>query len=82
MSVNSTATRPGINQANRWSVTQVAMPPLSLAQLACPAPHAFPCALAIHGLFFLPLCLPPTRSPHAPFTVPLTLDVLPVSVLR
>ena len=34
VSGNSAATRPGINQAGRRSDAQVAMPPLSVAQLA------------------------------------------------
>ena len=37
VSGNGAATRPSIDQAGRWPAAQVATPPSSLAQLACPA---------------------------------------------
>ena len=77
---NSTATRPGINQAGRRSAAQVTMPPLSLSQRAC---HALSALLPLRSAasdFLNPVCLaqnvsmpcqrvkvkchPPTRSPH------------------
>ena len=49
---NNTATRPGINQAGRRSAVQAAMPPMTVAQLACPALSALlPPRSATHGLF-------------------------------
>ena len=70
VSGNSTATRPGINQAGRRSAAQVAMPPLSLVQLACPALCALlPLRSATLGFFPRDrkekiTCHLPTRSPR------------------